>query len=264
MENKHIKLGDLINLVGLEKPPEGTLKVAFCGKPEKTKNLGEKMTGFAGKVEDQKDVGVGEVSGLVAALKGAIAKELSPENEAKLLVILKKRFLKKKKAYKSAEGIRWEDVEKKLQDSPEKMWSLQQMEDTGGEPDVLEQDGKTGEYVFMDCSAESPAGRRDCVYDREGEVELRKVNSSANYKSNAESMSVFMGVDMLNEKDYRELQTKGEFDKYTWSWIKTPVDKRNAGGTLFGDRVLGDVRVGEGQEPGEHNDSGGFRSSLRV
>ena len=155
MENKHIKLGDLVSLEGLEKPGEGVLKVAFLADSNKTKALGEKMTDFAEKVEQQKDVEVGEVTGLVEALKKAMVNELSPENAAKLLAILKKRFLKKTKSSKRTESIEWKDVEKKLQNSPEKIWSLQQMEDTGGKPDLVEYDSKTDQYIFMDCSANS-------------------------------------------------------------------------------------------------------------
>ena len=262
-ENKYIKLGDLVRLEGLEKPPEGTLKIEFWGKPEKTKNLGEKMSGFAGKVEDQKDVEVGEVAGLVASLKGAIAKELSPENSARLLAILKKRFLNKEKPYKAAEGISWEEVEKKLQASPEKMWSLQQMEDTGGEPDVLEQDERTGEYVFMDCSAESPTGRRNCVYDREAAELLRANKPTEKWNSNAVNMAALIGVDLLNANEYRDLQTKGEFDSHSRSWIKTPIDKRESGFALYGFRDRDGVSV-FGVTSDSHHDVRAWRGSLRV
>lgn len=263
MKNNNIKLGDLVKLDGLQRPAAGVLKVELWGKAEKVKKLEEGMSDFAGKVEDHQDVNVGEVAGLVEVMKKALVKELSPEKVIELLKVLKKRFEIKKKFYKYAEGIKWEDVEKKLQDSPEKMWSLQQMEDTGGEPDVVEFDQKTREYIFMDCSAESPTGRRNCVYDRDGEVELKKRDPSANYKSNAVSMAAFMGVDILNEKEYRELQTKGEFDKQTLSWIKTPVDKRKTGVALRGYRLRGGVLV-RGDLAHAHFGYEGWRASLRV
>jgi len=270
MKNPNLNLGDLVNLDGLEKPGEGVLKVSVWGKPEKVKKLKEGMTEFAGKVEDHEDVKVTEVASLAEAMKKALVKELSPEKMTELLIVLKERFLKKgflglvdkKTHYKKVEGIKWEDVEKKLKNSPEKMWSLQQMEDTGGEPDLVEVDKKTGEYIFMDCSAESPTSRRNCVYDREGEIKLKKDFPGETCNSNAVSMAALMGVDILNEKEYRELQTKGEFDKNSWSWIKTPVDKRKSGVALDGYRH-GVVRVSE-NVPNSHVGHRGWRGSLRV
>jgi len=156
MKKLNINLGDLVRLDGLEKPGEGVLKVELGARVEKINQLGEGMSDFAGKIEDNDDLKVGEVAGLVEVMKKALVKELSPEKAVELLKVLKKRFLNKaffgfvdkKRHYKTVEGIKWEDVEKKLQNSPGKMWSLQQMEDTGGEPDLVEVDKKNWRIYF--------------------------------------------------------------------------------------------------------------------
>jgi hypothetical protein len=259
-------LGDLIHPEALKQPEEGVLVVELGGngmKAEKVDQLGETMSDFAGTIEDNKNVQVGELARLVEAMKNAMKRELLSEKAAKLLAILKKRFEAKDKQYKSAEGIKWEDVEKRLEANPAKLWSLNEMERTGGEPDLVEIDKKTGEYIFMDCSAESPTGRRNCVYDREGEAKLKKDFPRESCSSNAVSMAALMGVDILNEKEYMDLQTKGKFDRNTWSWIKTPIDRRRDGVALGGDCRGDGVRVYP-HTPHTRIDDRGWRGALRV
>lgn len=263
MRNLHLKLGDLVDLEGLEKPREDIVKFELGGKAEKLKRLKEKVSDLAGNIEDHKDVQAGDVAGLVAGLKDALVRELSPEKAAEILKTLKTRFLKKKKPYKTEHGMKWEDIQSKLETNPEKLWSLNEMEKTGGEPDVLGQDEKTGEYIFMDCSLESPKGRRNCVYDREAEEWLKKNRPTETWKGNAVSMAALMGVEILNEKEYRELQTKGGFDENSWSWLKTPVDKRKTDVALFGRGDRGEVHV-DGHNPRDRYDVRAWRGSLSV
>jgi hypothetical protein len=156
-------------------------------------------------------------------------KELSPEQRKEFLATLKARFEKNMNRHK---GLEWTRVQAKLEASPEKLWSLNEMESTGGEPDVVGDDRKTGEYVFYDCSAESPKGRRSLCYDREA-LESRKENKP---KGNAMDMAAAMGVELLTEEQYRGLQKLGNFDTKTSSWMKTPSDIRKLGGALFCDR----------------------------
>ena len=158
-------------------------------------------------------------------------KELSPEQWKELLGVLKVRFEKNTNRHK---GIAWGTVQQKLEQpaSIEKLWSLNEMEKSGGEPDVVSKDEKTGEYVFYDCSAESPKGRRSICYDREA-LESRKEFKPAN---NVVDMAATMGIELLTEEQYSELQQLGAFDTKTSSWIKTPEAIRKLGGTLFCDR----------------------------
>ncbi|PJZ51476.1 DUF4256 domain-containing protein [Leptospira adleri] len=183
-------------------------------------------------------------------------KELAPGQIEILLKTLKNRFEKNQNRHK---GIEWNKVETKLKDYAEKLWSLDRMEESGGEPDVVGYDKKTGEYVFFDCAAESPKGRRSVCYDREG-LESRKEHKP---EDSAIDMAVSMGIELLSEEEYRELQTLGEFDAKTSSWIKTPPSIRKLGGALFADFRYGSVFV-------YHNGAQsyyavrGFRGSLRV
>jgi hypothetical protein len=182
--------------------------------------------------------------------------ELSSEEREELLGALQARFEKNMNRHK---GLAWAKVQAKLEANPEKLWSLSEMEKTGGEPDVVGHDKKTGEYSFYDCSAESPKGRRSVCYDREA-LESRKEHKPEN---NAIDMAAAMGIELLTESQYRELQKLGNFDTKTSSWVKAPSDIRKLGGALFGDRRYGNVFV---YHNGAESYYGvrGFRASLRF
>src|SRR5579872_1171622 len=183
-------------------------------------------------------------------------KELAAEQHKELLGTLKARFEKNMNRHK---GLEWANVQARLEAHAEKLRSLNEMERTGGEPDVVGHDKKTGEYIFYDCSAESPKGRRSICYDREA-LEARKEHKP---KNNAMNMAAAMGIELLTEEQYRELQKVGDFDTKTSSWVKTPSDIRKLGGSLFCDRRYDAVFV-------YHNGARsyyaarGFRRSLRV
>ncbi len=163
-------------------------------------------------------------------------KDLSAKQREELLKALKARFEKNMDRHK---GLAWTQVLAKLEVNPEKLWSLGEMERTGGEPDVVGQDKKTGEYIFYDCSAESPNGRRSLCYDREA-LESRKEHKP---KDNAAGMAAAMGIELLTEEEYRGLQKLGDFDTKTSSWVKTPPGIRKLGGALFCDRRFNTVFV---------------------
>ncbi len=156
-------------------------------------------------------------------------KELSQKQREELLSTLKARFEKNMNRH---QGLEWAKVQAKLEANAEKLWPLNEMESTGGEPDVVGQDQKTGEYIFYDCSAQSPKGRRSLCYDREA-LESRKEHKP---KDSALDMAAAMGIELLTEEQYRELQRLGEFDTTTSSWVKTHSDVRKLGGALFCDR----------------------------
>src|SRR5216117_864509 len=156
-------------------------------------------------------------------------KELSPKQRGELLTALKARFEKNLNRH---QGLEWAKVQAKLEANTEKLWSLHEMERTGGEPDVVGHDKKTGEYIFYDCSAESPKGRRSLCYDREA-LEARKENKP---KNSAIDMAAAMGIKLLTEEQYREMQQVGDFDTKTSSWVETPSEIRKLGGALFCDR----------------------------
>lgn len=183
-------------------------------------------------------------------------KELLSEQREELLKALKNRFEKNMNRHK---GLEWDKIQAKLEADTEKLWSLNEMERTGGEPDVAGYDKKTGDYIFYDCSEESPKGRRSVCYDREGQ-ESRKEYKPEN---NAVDMAAAMGIELLTEEQYRELQKLGNFDKKTSSWVKTPIGIRKLGGALFADFRYGNVFV-------YHNGASSyyavraFRGSLRV
>lgn len=183
-------------------------------------------------------------------------KELSAEQEKELRSTLKARFEKHKNRHKELE---WAKVEARLEANPGKCWSLQEMERTGGEPDVVGYDQKTGEYVFYDCSAESPAGRRSLCYDREA-LDARKENKPEN---NALDVAAAMGIELLTEEQYRALQRLGKFDAKTSSWIKTPAAIRKLGGALFCDYRYDQVFVYHNGAQSYYA-ARGFRGSLRV
>jgi hypothetical protein len=183
-------------------------------------------------------------------------KELSREQREQLLRALQVRFEKNMNRHK---GLAWAQAQAKLEAKAEKLWSLSEMERTGGEPDVVGHDKKTGEYIFNDCSAESPNGRRSLCYDHEA-LESRKEHKP---KDNALDIAAAMGVDLLTEEQYRELQTLGNFDMKTSSWVKTPSAIRKLGGALFCDRRYDTVFVyHNGAE--SYYAARGFRGSLRV
>ena len=183
-------------------------------------------------------------------------KQLSAQQREELLNTLKARFEKNMNRHK---GLEWAKVQAKLADNPAKLWSLSEMESTGGEPDVVGQDKKTGDYIFYDCSAETPKGRRSFCYDREA-LESRKENKPAN---NAVDMAGAMGIELLTEEEYRELQKLGAFDLKTSSWVKTPADIRKLGGALFCDRRYNHVFIyHNGAE--SYFAARGFRGSLKV
>jgi hypothetical protein len=182
--------------------------------------------------------------------------ELSREQREELFRVLKARFEKNMNRHK---GLEWAKVQNKLEVNPEKLWSLDQMERTGGEPDVVGHDKKAGQYIFYDCSAESPKGRRSLCYDREA-LESRKEHKPQN---TAIDMAAAMGVEILTEEQYRKLQTLGEFDTKTSSWVKTPSGIRELGGALFCDRRYDTVFVyHNGAE--SYYAARGFRSSLTL
>jgi hypothetical protein len=183
-------------------------------------------------------------------------KKLSSEQREALLRALKARFEKNMNRHK---GLEWAKVQAKLEANPEKLWSLHEMERTGGEPDVIGHDKKSGEYIFYDCSAESPKGRRSVCYDRAA-LEARKEHKPEN---SAMDMAAAMGIELLTEEQYRELQKLGNFDEKTSSWVKTPSDIRKLGGAIFADYRYGNVFVyHNGAE--SYYAARGFRGSLRV
>jgi hypothetical protein len=182
--------------------------------------------------------------------------ELSAEQCEELLSTLQARFEKNMKRH---EDIEWAGVKDKLASNPEKLRSLSEMERTGGEPDVVGLDKKTDEYIFFDCSPESPKDRRSLCYDREA-LDSRKKDKP---KNSAMDMAGGMGIEILTEEQYRELQKLGEFDTKTSSWLKTPADMRKLGGALFGDRRFGRVFVyHNGAE--SYYAARGFRAWLRI
>ncbi|PYS22582.1 MAG: DUF4256 domain-containing protein [Acidobacteria bacterium] len=183
-------------------------------------------------------------------------KELPPEQREELLRALKARFEKNMNRHK---GLEWAKVQAKLEAHTENLWSLNEMEKTGGEPDVVGFDKKTDEYIFYDCSAESPKGRRSLCYDREA-LKARKEHKP---KESAIDMAAAIGIELLTEEEYRELQKLGNFDTKTSSWITTPSDIRKLGGALFCDRRFGRVFVyHNGAE--SYYGARAFRGSLRV
>jgi hypothetical protein len=189
-------------------------------------------------------------------MKSDNSRKLLPEQEEDLLRILKARFEKNLNRHKR---IEWAKVQTALEENPDKLWSLKEMERTGGEPDLIGEDGATGEYLFYDCSAESPAGRRNLCYDRDA-LESRKEYKPEN---SAVDIAESMGIEILSEVQYRQLQQLGSFDTKTSSWVKTPPEIRELGGALFGDRRYNAVFI-------YHNGASsyyaarGFRGVLRC
>lgn len=188
--------------------------------------------------------------------KTKIKKALSTEASEKLLLTLDARFEKNKHLHTN---IEWAQIQRRLLSHNEKLWSLHEMERTGGEPDVIGYDKKMDTYIFYDCSAESPKGRRNICYDAEGQ-DARKTFKP---ETNAISMAAAMGIELLTEDQYRILQTRGPFDTKTSSWVKTPPDIRQLGGALFADYRYGHVFIYHNSAPSYYS-SRGFRGSLSV
>ena len=186
----------------------------------------------------------------------SVKTKLSPDQQSQLINILKTRFEKNSVRH---ENINWENVQKKLESNPEKLWSLHEMERTEGEPDVVAYDKKTDEYLFFDCSAESPKGRRSLCYDRKA-LDSRKENKPAN---SAIDLANEIGIEILDEAQYRHLQSLGNFDLKTSSWVKTPEDIRKLGGAIFCDKRYNTVFLyHNGAE--SYYAARGFRGSLKV
>lgn len=183
-------------------------------------------------------------------------KQLTSEQQESLLKVLKARFEKHMDRHK---GIQWDDVQTRLEAHPKKLWSLDEMESTEGEPDVIGFDKKTGEYIFVDCSPESPKGRRSICFDHEA-LEARKEHKPAD---SAMNMASEMGIELLTEEEYRELQQLGNFDLKTSSWVQTPTAIRKRGGALFCDRRYDHVfTYHNGAE--SYYAARGFRGMLRI
>ncbi|MGC3956944.1 MAG: DUF4256 domain-containing protein [Verrucomicrobiota bacterium] len=183
-------------------------------------------------------------------------KELSAKQREELLKVLKGRFEKNKARH---QGLVWAKVQARLEARPDQLWSLAEMERTGGEPDVVGHDKKSGEYIFMDCASESPAGRRSVCYDREGWLSRKE----ARPKTTAMDLATEMGIALVTEEEYLALQKLGEFDIKTSSWIATPADFREQGGALWGGRSYGRVFIGcNGAQ--SYYAARGFRGSLKV
>ncbi|MFX1561102.1 MAG: DUF4256 domain-containing protein [Promethearchaeota archaeon] len=196
---------------------------------------------------------------------GELNNKLQPEQREELLNMLKSRFEENMNRHK---GLEWAKVQTKLRAYPEKLWSLNEMERTGGEPDVVGYDKRTDEYIFFDCSAQSPNDRRHVCYDREGQEARKKVKStksatSGGLRGNAIDMAATMGIELLTEKQYRELQKLGDFDTKTSSWLKTPSAIRELGGAIFASRRYNHVFTYHNSAPSFYRDRG-FRGSLRV
>ena len=188
--------------------------------------------------------------------KNSNKKELPVEEREELLAILKKRYEKNMQRH---EGLDWNKIQAKLEDNAGKLWSLNEMDETDGEPDVIGQDKKTGEYIFCDCSAESPKGRRSLCYDQDA-LESRKKHKPAD---SAVNMAAKMGIELLTEEQYRDLQKLGKFDTKTSSWVKTPVEIREHGGAIFCDRRYNAVFMyHNGAE--SYYAARGFRGMIKV
>lgn len=183
-------------------------------------------------------------------------KELSNKEYEELLQTLKTRFEKNMKRH---EGLSWENIQSKLEANPEKIWSLHEMENSGGEPDVVGFDEKSGEFIFFDFSKETPGGRRNVCYDHEA-LEARKKYPPVD---SAMNMAKTMGIELLTEEQYFQLQKLGDFDTKTSSWLKTPADVRKLGGAIFGDRRYGRVFISHNGADSYYGVRG-FRGSLRV
>lgn len=286
MNKKHLKLGDLVSLEGLEKPVDG---VVLGGGEEKTENVNKLegvISGFAGTLEDNKNVQVGEIAGLVEATKNAMKRVLSAETASAFLSGLRRRFESKDNGYDSIYiensgpgpargGLEWAGIQKALEADPEKLWSLYQMADTGGRPDVLMYDSQTKEYVFCDFALETPKSRRNCAYNKDGLKMAEWAVPSTPCNGDAISMAELMGVDLLSEHEYYYLQNERStqrdpawFDRDSWIWLKTPIDKIDKtpymGRALTGKSLHGAMLSVDKEHIQVHMNSGGWRAVLRF
>jgi hypothetical protein len=197
-----------------------------------------------------------EATGESSVSGGETKKELASEEHERLLRALRARFEKNMNRHN---GLEWTDVQARLEANTEKLWSLNEMERTGGEPDVVAHDKNTGEYIFYDCSEETPKGRRSVCYDSEA----REARKAFKPETSAVDMAAAMGIELLTEEQYRELQKLGNFDTKTSSWVKTPSDIRKLGGALFADRRYGNVFVYHNSAPSYYS-ARAVRGLLRV
>ena len=239
MQKSGVRQVKVDKIAHLKKRTAQTMRIAKAPRSTKGKSLRESTE-------------KGAVPGVEAK------KELSPEQRQELLTALKARFEKNMNRHK---GLEWAKVQAKLEANTEKLWSLNEMERTGGEPDVVGHDDKTGEYVFCDCSAETPKGRRNVCYDHVGQEKREK--QGLHLGGNVIDMAAAIGIEPLTEEQYRELQELGEFDTKTQSWLKTPPDIRKLGGAVFADRRFGRVFVYHNTAPCFYSGRA-FRGSLRV
>ena len=189
-------------------------------------------------------------------MRQPLKKELSAGQREELLKALKVRFEKNMNRHK---GLEWTEAQARLEANPEKLWSLSEMERTGGEPDVVGQDTETRQYIFFDCSGESPKGRTSLCYDREA-LDSRKEHKP---RDSASDMAAAMGIELLTEEEYFALQKLGEFDTKSSSWVKTPADIRELGGAIYGDRRYGRVFVGHNGAESYYSGRA-FRGSIRI
>ena len=235
----------------------GALRTAWKLRSDMNAKTGRRNPGGRARRSDRSErQGATSMKATKGRNAGSGKKGLSREQHDELLQALKARFEKNRNRHK---GLEWAAVQAKLEGQADKLWSLQEMERTGGEPDVIGRDSKTGEYIFCDCSAESPKGRRSICYDGEA-LESRKEHKPAD---NAVDMAAGMGVELLTEAQYRDLQKLGDFDTKTSSWVRTPADIRKLGGALFCDRRYDTVFVyHNGAE--SYYGARGFRGLLKV
>jgi hypothetical protein len=189
-------------------------------------------------------------------MTGVMKKELPLDQRAEVLSALQGAF---REEHEAPQGLQWAEVQAKLEASPDRLWSLHEMEQTGGEPDVVRYDKNTGEYVFFDCAAETPKGRRSVCYDRAA-LDSRKEHKPA---TSAMEMAAAMGIELLTEVEYGELQRLGEFDLKTSSWVRTPAEIRKLGGALYGERRYSRIFMGHNGAQSYYA-ARGFRGSLKV
>jgi hypothetical protein len=197
-----------------------------------------------------------EFAGILTRSFNKMKKELSSKQREELLQVLKARFEKNMRRHK---GIEWSQVQARLEANAGKLWSLNEMERTGGEPDVVGHDKKSGEFIFMDCAPESASGRRSVCYDREGWLSRKE----ARPKTTAIDLATEMGVELLTEEEYFGLQKLGEFDLKTQNWLKTPDEFRKLGGALYGEKRYGRIFIGHNGAQSYYAGRG-FRAVLRV